>query len=252
MKVQTRLVRTLVLAGAASALAAAPARAQELPAAREIVNAYVNAIGGADAIGRAQHRHSVSEISMPAAGMTMTVETWQSRPNKMTSLTTIPGVGEMKAGYDGQVAWSVNPMQGARILDGAELEQTLRQSDFDATLRFEHLFPTMETVERTEMAGRPCYRVRMVAANGDEAFGCFDVETKLLVAMTSRMESQMGTMETTSEFQDYRDFGGVKMPSRSVMSMAGQQMVVTLKEVDTSPIPETVYALPAEIRALQP
>lgn len=252
MKVQTRLVRTLVLAGAASALAAAPARAQELPAAREILNAYVNAVGGAEAIGRAQHRHSVSEVSMPAAGMTMTVELWQSRPNKMTSVTTLPGIGEIKAGYDGQVAWSMNPMEGPKILDGAELEQALRQADFDANLHFENLFPTMETVERAEVAGRPCYRVRMVATNGDEAFGCFDVENKLLVSMTARMESQMGSIETTSEFQEYRDFGGVKMPTRSVMSMAGQQMVVTVKEVDTNPIPEATFALPAEVRALKP
>lgn len=251
MKVQTRLVRTLVLAGAASALAAAPARAQDLPAAREIINAYVNAVGGADAIARAQHRHSVSEMSMPAAGMTMTVETWQSRPNKVMTVVTVAGLGEMKSGYDGQVAWSMNPMQGARILDGAELEQTLRQSDFDASLRFERLYPTMETVERTEMAGRPCYRVRMVATNGDEAFGCFDVETKLLVAMTSQMVSDMGKLDVTAEFHDYRDFGGVKMPSRSVANMAGQQMTTTLKEVNTNPIPESTFALPAEIRALQ-
>lgn len=252
MKVHTKLVRTLVLAGAASALAAAPARAQELPAAREIINAYVNAIGGAEALSRAQHRHLVGEVSMPAAGMTMTMEIWQARPNKMTMVMSIPNIGEIRSGYDGQVAWSVNPFEGPKILDGAELEQTLRQADFDANLRFEHLFPTLETVERTEMAGRPCYRVRMVATNGDEAFGCFDVETKLLLSMSSRMESQAGTIESTQEFQDYRDFGGVKLPARTLMSMAGQQMVMTVKEVDTNPIPEATFALPAEIRALKP
>lgn len=251
MMVQTKLVRRLALAGAAAALAAAPARAQELPTARQIVDAYVNAIGGTDAISRAQHRHMVAEMSMPAAGMTMTMETWQSRPNKMVSVMEIPGLGAVRSGYDGTTAWSVNPMQGPRILDGAELEQTLRQSDFDSNLRFEHLFPTMETVERTEMNGRPCYRVRMVAQNGDEAFGCFDTETKLLVAMTSRMESEQGVMETTASFHDYRDFGGVKMPSRTTVSVMGQEMVMTVKSVDTNPVSESQFALPAEIQALK-
>ena len=251
MMVSSKLVRTLVLAGAGAALVAAPARAQELPAARQIVDAYVNAIGGLEAISRAQHRHLVGEMSMPAAGMTMTMEIWQARPNKMLMVMEIPGMGEMKSGYDGQVAWSVNPMQGPRIVEGAELQQTLRQADFDANLRFEHLFPTLETVERTEMAGRPCYRVRMVAENGDEAFGCFDTETKLLLGMTSRMESEQGTIETTIEFQDYRDFGGVKMPARTVMSVMGQQMVMSVRELDTNPIPDATFALPAEVRALQ-
>jgi hypothetical protein len=247
----TKLVRTLVLAGASAALAAAPARAQDLPPARQIVDAYVNAIGGMDAIARAQHRHFRGEMSMPAAGMTMSMEMWQARPNKMLMVMEIPGMGQMKSGYDGEVAWSVNPMQGPRIVEGAELQQTLRQADFDANLRFEHLFPTLETVERTEVAGRPCYRVRMVAENGDEAFGCFDVESKLLLGMTSRMESEMGTIESTIEFQDYRDFGGVKMPAKTVMNVMGQQMVMTMSEMDTSAFPESVFALPAEIRALR-
>ncbi len=251
MKVRTNLVRTLVLAGAASALAAAPARAQELPAARDIINAYVNAIGGAEVLGRAQHRHMVGEISMPAAGMSMTMEVWQARPNKVMTVMSIPNLGEIKSGYDGQVAWSSNPMSGPQILDGAELEQALRQADFDANLRFEHLYPTLETVERSEVAGRPCYRVRMVATNGDESFGCFDVENKLLLSMSSRMESQMGVIESTQEFQEYQDFGGVKMPSRTLMNVAGQQMVMTVKEVDTNPIPDATFALPAEIKALQ-
>lgn len=250
MRVQTKLVRTLVLAGAAT-LAAAPARAQELPAARQIVDAYVNAIGGMQAITNAQNRHMVGEMSMPAAGMTMTMEMWQSRPNKSLMVLSIPGMGELKNGYDGATAWSVNPMQGPRILDGAELEQTVRQSDFDANLRFDHLFPTMETVERAEMAGRPCYRVRMVAANGDESFGCFDTETKLLLGMTSRMESEMGVVESTTLFSDYRDFGGVKLPTRTTVSVMGQEMVMTVKEMDTNAIPADRFALPAEIQALK-
>lgn len=250
MKVKTTL-RTLALTGAVAVLAAAPARAQDLPPARQIVDAYVAAIGGSAAIENAMHRHMVGEMAMPTMGMSMTMEMWQSRPNKMLMVMEIPGMGEIRSGYDGQVAWSMNPMQGPRIAEGAELQQMLRQADFDANLRFEHLFPTMETVELTEMAGRPCYRVRMVAENGDESFGCFDVESKLLLGMTSRTESEMGTVETTIEFQDYRDFGGLKMPTKTVISVMGQEMVMTVKEMDTNDIPESTYAPPAEIRALQ-
>jgi hypothetical protein len=252
MKLQTRSFRTLVLAGAAAALAAAPARAQDLPPARQIVDAYMEAIGGMDAISQAQHRHFRGEMSIPAAGMTMTMEVWQARPNKSLMVMEIPGMGQMRSGYDGETAWSINPMQGPRILEGAEMQQTLRQADFDANLRFDHLFPTMETVERAEVAGRPCYRVRMVAGNGDESFACFDVESKLLLGMTSRNESEMGQIETSVEFQDYRDFGGIKMPARSVMNAMGQQMVMTISALDTTPAPASTFELPAEIRALKP
>lgn len=249
---KTHLIRTLVLAGAAASLApVSQAAAQDLPPARQIVDAYVQAIGGMDAIARAQHRHLKGQMSMPAAGMTMSMEMWQARPNKMLMVMSIPGLGEVRQGFDGQTAWSSNPMQGPRIIEGDELQQTMRQADFDANLRFEHMFPTLETVERTEMQGRPCYKVRMVAENGDEAFGCFDVESKLLLGLTSRMESEMGTIESNVAFHDYKDFAGVKMPSRTVMNVMGQEMVMTVSELDTNAVPDSVFALPAEIQALK-
>jgi outer membrane lipoprotein-sorting protein len=248
---KTNLIRTLVLAGVAASLSPAQGHAQNLPEARQIVDAYVQAIGGTDAIARTSHRHLKGEMSMPAAGMTMTMEMWQARPNKMLMVMTIPGMGEMRQGYDGETAWSNNPMQGPRIIEGVEMEQALRQADFDANLRFDHLFPTMETVERTERAGRPCYRVRMVATNGDEAFGCFDTETKLLLGMTSRTESEAGTIEVDMSFEDYRDFGGLKMPTRMVTNVMGQEMVMTIREMDTTAVPDSTFALPAEIRALK-
>lgn len=251
MKAQTRMFRTLVLAGATAALAAAPARAQDLPPARQIVDAYVAAIGGMDAIAQAQHRHFRGEMTMAAAGMTMTMEMWQARPNKMLMVLEIPGMGQMRSGYDGQTAWSINPMQGPRIVEGDELEQTLRQADFDNNLRFDHQYPTMETVGRAEVAGRPCWRVRLVAENEDESFACFDVESKLLLGMTSRNESEMGQVETNIVFEDYRDFGGLKMPARTVMNMMGQEMVMTISALDTNPAPASTFELPAEIRALK-
>jgi phage gpG-like protein len=251
MTVKTSLIRTLVLAGAAGALAAAPARAQDLPPARQIVDAYVNAIGGTEAIGRATHRHVVGEMNMPAAGMSLTMEMWQARPNKQLMVMTIPQMGEIRSGSDGRTAWSINPMEGPKLLQGAELEQSLRQADFDYNLRFDHLFPTMETVERSTVGGRPCYRVRMVAQNGDESFACFDVENKLLVGMTARTQSEAGVVETSMEFQDYRDFGGVKMPARTLASIMGQQVVLTFTQMDTDAFSESVFELPAEVKALQ-
>ena len=245
------LVRAFTLAGAAAAMAVAPASAQTLPPAKQIVDRYVEAIGGREAIASTSSRHTVARLDLPSAGMTMDMETWQSRPNKTLMVMNIPGLIEIRQGYDGEVAWAMNPMQGPRIITGDELKQTLVQSDFDNNLRFDHLFPTMETVAMDEAQGRPCYRVRMVTEEGNEAFGCFDTETALLLSMSMRMESEMGTVESQAEFHDYREFGGVRMPSRTAVNTMGQQMEVTVISVDTDPIPASVFVLPAEIQALK-
>ncbi|HEY0023525.1 MAG TPA: hypothetical protein VGB24_11460 [Longimicrobium sp.] len=251
MSFRTSPLRVLALAGAALTVAAAPAQAQTLPTAEQVVARYVTAIGGEQAISAQQFRRVQIEMSMPAAGMSMTAEMMQARPNKAVMNIEIPGMGSMRQGYDGQVAWSINPMQGPKILEGKELADLLRQYDFDANMRFSHMFRTMETVARTEMNGESCVNVRMVTESGDEVLNCFADDDGLLVGAVVKSSTEMGQMESTITFHDYREFGGLKMPTRTSMSVMGQQMEMIVKSMTTDPIDASVFALPAEVKALQ-
>ncbi|HEX2204852.1 MAG TPA: hypothetical protein VHG91_16200 [Longimicrobium sp.] len=229
--------------------AALPASAQELPPAKQIVDRYVEAIGGRAALAKLNTRHSVVEMSMPAMGMSMTVEMFQARPNKMFSRMEMQGMS-FTSGYDGQVAWSNNPMQGPRLLEGAEMAQTLQQADFDASMDYAKSFPTMETVGRREVAGRPCWNVRMVHTSGIEMHNCYDVDSGLLIGASAKQVSAMGEVEANLVFSDYQVFDGVRMATKTTTSMMGQEMTATLKSVTHGPVDPAVFELPAEIKAL--
>ena len=245
------LGRTLAVATLALGFSAGGAAAQQaLPPAKQIVDRYVEAIGGREAMTRHAYRHMVAEMAMPANGMTMTMEMKFARPNKFAMKMSMPGMGSMTGGFDGQVGWSVNPMSGPQLLSGKELAQLRRTADMDANMDLAKMFPTLETVERSTAQGRPCHRVRMVSVDADTAFACFDVETGLISTMESKQTSQMGEMKTVARFEDYRDFGGIKMPARTVTSMMGQEMTLTVKSVTTTPIPDTEFQAPPEVRAL--
>lgn len=249
---RTSALRTLALAGAALAVTAAPARAQQLPPAQQVVARYVSAIGGLQALSGQQYRHMQAEMSMPAAGMTLTMDAYQAREgNKYVMKMEIPGMGPLSAGYDGQTAWSVNPMQGAKILEGKELSDALRQYDFEANINFSRMFSTMETVGRDTMGGESCIKVRMVTQGGDEVFNCFADDDGMLIGASMTTETEMGRMENEMLFSEYRDFGGIKMPSLTTMSMMGQQMQIRVKNISTAPIDASMFALPAEVAALK-
>lgn len=244
--------RTGVLAAVAlAAAAAAPsAGAQTLPPATQIVERYIEAVGGRDAFAHHQYRRTEMEMSMPAAGMTMDMEVLQARPNLTVTRMTLPGMGTMTSGYDGNVAWAVDPMSGARILSGDELEQTRQQAHFDASLDFARVFSTMETVERATMGDRSCFNVRMVTEGGVEVHNCFDTQTGLLIGAVAEQTSPMGTVTAEMLFEDYQQMGGILMPTRTRMSMMGQEMVVTVKSVSHDPIDRSVFELPAQVKAL--
>jgi outer membrane lipoprotein-sorting protein len=251
MNFRTSPLRALALAGAALTVAAAPGQAQTLPTAEQVVARYITAIGGEQAIASQQFRRVQIEMSMPAAGMSMTAEMMQARPNKAVMNIDIPGMGSMRQGYDGQVAWSVNPMQGPKILEGKELADVLRQYDFDANMRFSHMFRSMETVGRAQMNGESCVNVKMVTETGDEVLNCFADDDGLLVGAVVKSSTEAGEMESTITFHDYKEFGGLKMPTRTSMSVMGQQMEMTIKSMSTDPIDASVFELPAEIKALR-
>jgi hypothetical protein len=91
----------------------------------------------------------------------------------------------------------------------------------------------------------------MVGATGVEVQNCFDKESGLLIGTLSKQQSQMGEMQAEITMEDYRDFDGIKMPGKVTMTMGPQQVVTTIKSVSHEAIADSVFALPAEIRALQ-
>ena len=229
---------------------AASAQASALPPAQQIIDRYVAAIGGRDAILRHSSYRATGAFEMPAAGIRGDLELAHAKPNKMAMKVTIPGLGEIVSGYDGTVGWSVNPMQGPRLLEGKELEQMSSEAEFGNWLRAGSNITSRETVERTEIAGRPCYKVRIVWKSGRESFDCYSTETGLLVAMVSKQESPMGTVEVTSLVDDYKQFGDVKLATRTRMQMMGQEQVMTITAVEFDAVPPSAFERPAAIQAL--
>jgi hypothetical protein len=222
-----------------------------LPPAKQIVDRYVEAIGGRQMIGRYNARHTQAEMSMPAMGMTMSMDVYQARPNKMFTRIEMPGMGTTTSGFDGHTAWVSNPMQGPRILNGPELNETLSRADFDSNLDPSKNFPTMQTIGEKTIDGHACWNVRMVSATGIEAQNCFDKTTGLLIGSTMKQNTQMGEMQVDVAYSDYQDFDGIKMPTKTTMNMMGQQMVTTIKSVSHAAIPDSTFELPADVKALQ-
>ena len=238
--------RGLGLAAVLAAVVGSAARAQQLPPARQIVDRHVQAIGGRPAVARFQHRRIVSETSLPG-GTTMTAEAYQAAPNKTFVKTELPGVGTILAGHDGAVAWSSDPAQGPRALGGNALGEALRQAEFWGYLDPAAAYRSLETVGENTVGGRPCWDVRMVHASGAEAHGCFDKESGLLV----RTSTENGGMRVDVTIAEYRDFDGIRMPSRMVTSIMGQEMTTTITSVSHAPFDASIFAVPAEVRARQ-
>lgn len=232
------------------ALVAGAAEAQQLPAASDLVAKYRTAIGGEEAFAKHQSMTMTGSFSMPAAGITAPFSAWSARPNHAAMLVSIPGFGDIRQGYNGEVAWSLNPMEGPRVLEGAELHQVVDDSDFDSSLRPMAKIASMETVELTKMGGQDCYKVKITWKSERVSHDCYSPETGLLVASVATQESNMGATEAVTLYSDYKSFGGMTLPTRMIIQVMGMEQVLSVSDVSFDSVPEGTFKLPAEIQGL--
>ena len=222
-----------------------------LPAARDLVARYVAAIGGRDAVMRHSSIRSTGTFEMPAAGVKGRMVLVQAKPDRMAMTMTVPGMGEIVTAYDGTAGWSVNPMQGPRLLEGKELDQMREEAGFANVLRSSESIRAMETVEKTEMGGQPCYKVRVTYKSGRESHDCYSPETGLLVGMNSKQDSPMGSVEVVTLVSDWKEFGGLKSATRLRQQMLGQEQIMTLDTIEFDGTADAAaFEPPAAIKTL--
>ena len=237
-------------------LAVSTARAQQpstataaLPPAATLVAKYAETIGG-PAMLRAQQITTKGGLAMTAAGLNATFEMVQLAPNRMQMVTTIPGVGAIQVGYDGTTAWSIDPMQGPRLLAGKELDEIREEADPRAAVRAPDMFSSVQTVADTTMGGERCFLVKLTWKSGRETFDCYSPATGLMVGSKSVQQTAMGPIPVATVYGDYKKFGDFMVPTKTTQSMMGQQQVMTISSVEVGTGAGVTISVPPEIKSL--
>jgi hypothetical protein len=175
---------------------------------------------------------------------------YSAKPNKTLIKITLPGVGDIQEGFDGTVGWSMNPMTGPTLMEGAQLEQRKLDSDFYSGLEPEKRYESITTVEQTTFDGRECYKVRLVRHGGGEDFQFYDVKTGLRAGGIVTRETPMGNMTASSTETDYKPFGGVLQATKMTNTAMNLQQVMTFDTFEYDKVDPSVFALPDPIKAL--
>lgn len=244
------------LASAQTQAPTAPAALQkpveaDLPPAQSIIDRHIQAVGGRDAIKSHNSVNIRGSVSIPANGMTGTVEVSAARPNKTFSKTMLAGIGEIREGFDGTVAWSMSPMTGPMLATGDELKQKALDADFDGALGIASKYDTIKTLEKTTFQGRPVYKISLARKDGSgDDIEFYDAETGLKAGGVMERKNPMGVISVTSVLSDYKKFGNLMHPTVLKQSTSGMEIVMTFTSIEYDKVEPATFELPAEIKAL--
>lgn len=239
------LLAAFLLAGATTATA------QARPSGAELHAKYVAAVGGRGAMEKQTARRMWGRFEVPSQGLSGPLEVAAAAPARMFTRAEIPGFGEQLSGYDGETAWSINPAMGPMLIDGRALDQLKQQADFHSDLHPEKYITSRETTGEAEHGGKPCWVVAVKTVWNENYTECYDKTTGLLAAAIRKQVTPMGELESTTLFQEYKAFDGLMMPTLIRASTMGIEQVIRVDSVSTKPIPDSVFALPAAVKALK-
>ena len=240
-------MKQLILAGVLMAVVAGPAQGQ-LPEGSALLKKYAGVVGAA-AMLEYKTFHTGGRFEMPGVGLSGTIEVSRARPDRVFMRVALPGVGEITRGFDGDVAWSNNPMEGVRIMTGSEAAQMKEESALAATIRDAGQFSAIETVEKTNLAGQDCYRVKLTWKSGRTSHDCYAVDSGLLIATWNAQPTPTGDVEVVTLISDYKKFGAVLLPTKIVQTFMGQEHVITIDSTEFDTLNDAVFDLPAAVKA---
>jgi outer membrane lipoprotein-sorting protein len=245
-KVSSFVSRAMICAGIVAA-GLIPAAAQDAsPSVDQILDKYVQAIGGKEAVQKITSRVSKGAFEMEQMGGDATTEIYEKAPNKMYSVTS-SSMGEFKRGFNGTVGWSNNPMQGLVELSGPQLADMKRSSDFYRAIKLKELYPKRTLKGKEAVNGHDAYVVELTPGEGSPETWYFDTDSGLVVRMQTSMETPNGPMDVDSTLSDYRDVDGVKVPFTIHQSLGQFDFTIKLNDVKQNvPIDDKVFDKPAQ------
>lgn len=230
---------------------AAWAADEALPKAETIMDRYVEVTGGKAAYEKRKTETATGTLLFAAQGLKGKVLRYSAEPNQSYMAMELDGIGKIEQGTSGDIAWDKNPMLGPRVKSGDEKAQTLRESRFNDALHWRDLYPKAETIGVDTVDGDECYKVQLTPKEGKPETRFFSKKSGLLVKALVTAVTQMGEMNGEALFSDYKEFGGVKIATKTMQRVAGQEIVITLDTVKINDsLPANTFEPPADIKAL--
>jgi hypothetical protein len=243
----TLLLPAVLIAQATETQSDTAADKVDLPSGQEVIDKYLEALGGREALGKLKSSRMSGELSV--AGMTADIHILRKRPDKFVVKVDLGENGKVHQGTDGKHAWNLSP-QGARLLEGEEKAEMMKRADFDEELHLDKYYKTIECtgIEDDNLDGKKCYKVELTDPDGKKETRFFAVSTNLLVKVETKRTMLGQEFDVESWFDDYRDVGGLKTPFKTEVSAMMVNQIITFKEVEFDvELDESSFAPPEEV-----
>ena len=237
--------------------------------ATEVLRKALDARGGAAAASRIVSFRAKGTIdpsnSLLAASP---VEYIAKRPSQFRMLIDLrlaagSDLGRLDQGFDGKNGWKMQPGGPVRMIEGKMLQEQREGAEFFAWYMQPDNYASAEVLGEAMYAGKKCYALKLVTQSGHEVMQYYDTATFLLAGLIETVETEAGPTLRKLSFDDYRAFGGFKMPTLLALQnqsaggspphdliefIASQCNAIEFSSIEVNAVKESAVKMPADER----
>src|SRR6266478_7065904 len=220
-----------------------------LPGAEQLLDKYLAAIGGAEALQKITSR--VQKGTLTAfGGQHFPAEVYSKAPDKRFSVMHLPG--ESVTAFDGKQGWLSVPGR-VHMMSAAENAAARLDADLYLPARLKTLYQKFQVNAGDKIDGHETYMV-VGQPEGQPPLRLYlDKESGLLLRLIRYAETPLGRNPTQIDYADYRDASGVKMPFRWTLARPGNRFTIQIEQVQQNvPVDDTKFVPPPTTAIAKP
>jgi len=221
-----------------------------LPTADQLLDEYLAAIGGADALQKITSRMQKGTLTA-FGGQHFPVVVYSKAPDKRVSIMHLQG-GDSVTAFDGKQGWLGVPGR-VHTMSAAENDAARIDADLYLPAQLKTLYQKFSVDSGEKIDGRDTYMV-VGRTDGQPPLRLYlDKESGLLLRLVRYAETPLGRNPTQIDYGDYRDANGVKMPFRWTLARPGNRFTVQVEQVQQNvPVDDAKFAPPPPAPARKP
>ncbi|MEZ5425413.1 MAG: c-type cytochrome [Pyrinomonadaceae bacterium] len=209
-----------------------PQRPDKMPTVEEVLAKYETALGGKDNLGKITSRQIKAQRLEPDGKTLEEEEVWQ-KSDKLVVATKYPDY-LVTEGFDGKNVWKTGNLDRIELKPD-ESEQIKREAQIFANPELKTVYPKMEVRFVDRIDGREVWVVTASTADNKRERLFFDRQTGLLVRRIAATPTVLGFFAFQVDYKDYKDFGGVKLPTQTRFAVPNISWTRKVLEVKLNP-----------------
>jgi photosynthetic reaction center cytochrome c subunit len=223
-------------------------QAPKAPPADQVLDKYLLALGGQERLSRLTSFVAKGTYEGYADTDKRTVEVFARAPAQRTTIVQVPA-GERTTTYDGRNAWIAAPPADTPVpvvaLAAGDLDSARLQAELSFPQGIKQAFGEWRVGLPATIDDREVRVVQGTGAGGSLVTLYFDPSSGLLVRSVHYADSPVGRLPTQTDYSDYREVAGVKMPFRWTVTWLDGRSTIQLTDVQPNvPVDAAKFARP--------